>query len=53
MVDAAMNDLIRPALYSAHHQVLPLHQPGHQQEERDLYDVVGKEDRQYEHQEKF
>jgi diaminopimelate decarboxylase len=24
VVDAAMNDLIRPALYSAHHEILPL-----------------------------
>src|SRR5258708_38408761 len=24
IVDAAMNDLIRPALYSAHHEILPL-----------------------------
>jgi diaminopimelate decarboxylase len=29
VVDAAMNDLIRPALYRAHHDILPLHrQPG-------------------------
>jgi diaminopimelate decarboxylase len=26
IVDAAMNDLIRPALYSAHHEILPLRQ---------------------------
>jgi diaminopimelate decarboxylase len=26
IVDAAMNDLIRPALYRAHHDILPLHQ---------------------------
>ena len=25
IVDAAMNDLIRPALYRAHHEILPLH----------------------------
>ena len=24
MVDAAMNDLIRPSLYKAHHEILPL-----------------------------
>ena len=24
IVDAAMNDLIRPALYSAHHEILPV-----------------------------
>ncbi len=28
IVDAAMNDLIRPALYDAHHDVLPLKHPG-------------------------
>jgi len=29
VVDAAMNDLIRPALYKAHHDILPLrHMPG-------------------------
>jgi diaminopimelate decarboxylase len=29
VVDAAMNDLIRPALYDAHHEILPLRQmPG-------------------------
>lgn len=27
LVDAAMNDLIRPALYSGHHQIVPLHEP--------------------------
>ncbi len=27
IVDAAMNDLIRPALYRAHHDILPLHRP--------------------------
>ena len=26
IVDAAMNDLIRPALYQAHHEILPLRQ---------------------------
>jgi diaminopimelate decarboxylase len=28
VVDAAMNDLIRPALYGAHHEILPLRQTG-------------------------
>lgn len=38
IVDAAMNDLIRPALYGAHHTVLPVQErPG----ERELMDVVG------------
>ncbi len=27
VVDAAMNDLIRPALYGAHHDIVPLRQP--------------------------
>ncbi|HLH44161.1 MAG TPA: diaminopimelate decarboxylase [Bryobacteraceae bacterium] len=27
IVDAGMNDLIRPALYSAHHEIVPLRQP--------------------------
>ena len=28
IVDAAMNDLIRPALYQSHHEILPLHKNG-------------------------
>lgn len=28
IVDAAMNDLIRPALYDAHHEILPVRAPG-------------------------
>ena len=28
ITDAAMNDLIRPALYQAHHEILPVAQPG-------------------------
>lgn len=27
IVDAAMNDLLRPALYSAHHEIMPLEEP--------------------------
>jgi diaminopimelate decarboxylase len=27
IVDAAMNDLIRPALYQAHHEIVPLAEP--------------------------
>ncbi|HVX79180.1 MAG TPA: diaminopimelate decarboxylase [Bradyrhizobium sp.] len=27
IIDAAMNDLIRPTLYEAHHDILPVHQP--------------------------
>ncbi|WP_343080790.1 diaminopimelate decarboxylase [Ostreiculturibacter nitratireducens] len=40
ILDAAMNDLIRPAMYGAHHDIVPLVEPapdaGHQP-----YDVVG------------
>jgi diaminopimelate decarboxylase len=38
IVDAGMNDLIRPALYEGHHEIVPLKQPG---TERVLVDVVG------------
>lgn len=37
VVDGAMNDLIRPALYQAHHEILPLEQ----REETIKADVVG------------
>lgn len=39
IVDAAMNDLIRPSLYEAHHDILPVHPVPNAQEE--VYDVVG------------
>ena len=40
IVDAGMNDLIRPALYDSHHEIVPVRepQPG---AERINYDVVG------------
>ncbi len=40
IVDAGMNDLIRPALYGAHHDILPVAEPalGHPDK---TYDVVG------------
>lgn len=40
IVDAGMNDLIRPALYGAHHDIVPLAEPaaGHPVK---TYDVVG------------
>ena len=38
VVDAAMNDLIRPALYDAHHEVETVGKP---RRERARYDVVG------------
>lgn len=39
IVDAAMNDLIRPSLYEAHHDILPVVKVPNVQE--DTYDVVG------------
>jgi diaminopimelate decarboxylase len=39
IVDAGMNDLIRPALYEGHHQIVPLKQP--QDATRVTVDVVG------------
>jgi diaminopimelate decarboxylase len=38
VVDAAMNDLIRPALYRAHHDILPLN---HMPDRAIVADVVG------------
>jgi diaminopimelate decarboxylase len=38
VIDAAMNDLIRPALYSAYHEILPLRETGAQSTK---VDVVG------------
>ena len=40
IVDAAMNDLIRPTLYEAYHQILPVIEPGPDTESR-FTDVVG------------
>lgn len=39
VVDGAMNDLIRPALYGAHHEIVPVERTRVQ--ERDIVDVVG------------
>ena len=39
IVDAGMNDLIRPTLYQAHHPILPIRQP--QMETTTLVDIVG------------
>ncbi len=39
IVDAAMNDLLRPSLYDAHHDILPVHRSPHASE--DTVDVVG------------
>ena len=38
IVDAAMNDLIRPSLYSAHHEIIPVRQGG---ESTLIADIVG------------
>jgi len=40
IVDAAMNDLIRPALYDSHHDIVCVNEPSPNAEHR-LYDVVG------------
>jgi len=40
VVDAAMNDLIRPAMYEAFHDIWPVREPAAQVPKR-LYDVVG------------
>ncbi len=39
IVDAAMNDLIRPALYSAHHEIVPVKKP--RRNKKFVADVVG------------
>jgi diaminopimelate decarboxylase len=39
IVDAAMNDLIRPALYQAHHEIVPVNQPSAREEIK--ADIVG------------
>ncbi len=39
VVDAAMNDLIRPALYEAHHRIVEVSEPAGG--EQAIYDVVG------------
>lgn len=40
IIDAGMNDLVRPAMYDAHHDIVPVKEPvpGTQ---RQVYDVVG------------
>ncbi len=41
IVDAGMNDLIRPSLYCAYHEILPLKQASGKREGLVKYDVVG------------
>ena len=40
ILDAGMNDLIRPAMYEAHHEIVPVAEPA-TGAERVTYDVVG------------
>ena len=40
ILDAAMNDLIRPAMYEAHHDIIPVAEPEPGVEQRP-YDIVG------------
>ena len=40
ILDAAMNDLIRPAMYEAYHDIVPLVEPAPGEEPR-TYDIVG------------
>ena len=40
VVDAGMNDLMRPAMYDSHHDIVPVRLPAEGAESR-LYDVVG------------
>jgi diaminopimelate decarboxylase len=40
IVDAAMNDLLRPSLYSAYHEIVPVHLPSSGQD-TETTDVVG------------
>ncbi len=40
ILDAAMNDLVRPAMYDAHHDIVPVAEPA-PGAERQPYDVVG------------
>lgn len=39
IVDAGMNDLIRPSLYKAHHEIVPVEKPGG--DATDKFDIVG------------
>jgi diaminopimelate decarboxylase len=41
IVDAAMNDLIRPALYGAYHEIVPVKQTGKSSAKKETIDIVG------------
>jgi len=39
IVDSGMNDLLRPSLYDAYHEIVPVHKKSHSRHQK--YDVVG------------
>lgn len=41
IVDAGMNDLIRPALYNSYHEIVPVKQPGENENAAAKIDIVG------------
>ena len=41
VVDAAMNDLIRPTLYGAYHEIVPVTRNANSSEESEVTDIVG------------
>jgi diaminopimelate decarboxylase len=41
VVDAAMNDLIRPALYGAYHEIVPVSRSGDSDAKAEVTDIVG------------
>lgn len=41
VVDAAMNDLLRPALYGAYHEIVPVIRPRRDSAKKETVDVVG------------
>ena len=41
ITDAGMNDLIRPSLYHAHHEIIPIKQPSNSRKTEFKVDVVG------------
>lgn len=41
IVDAGMNDLIRPSLYGAYHEILPVYKPAKKSGAKTHFDVVG------------
>ncbi|MFN2541894.1 MAG: diaminopimelate decarboxylase [Chthoniobacterales bacterium] len=41
IVDAGMNDLIRPALYQSYHEIVPVNEPSMSRSKRQKIDIVG------------